>query len=836
MTSHSLARKYAWKRKFDAPSPQPIQPIKITPKLIVEMLPVLGRILKLEKNLKKQGRRPFFDAVKSSYPVIPVHGVPLGGLGGGTITRGWRGDFTRWQMHPGIYLYHTVDADQFSVRVARKNEKIQALVLNSAKPEGDYLQSWHWGLDPARASYEALFPRAWTVYEEPVSGVRLTCKQVSPFIPGNYQESSYPVSVFVWKIENTGSIEAEISLMFTFQNGIGTDNDRKGGYGNHLVRQKVQGGEIIEVDLAHTLRMPKPLEKRQTLAEQHEFEDSLTLAIAALANRDVKVSYRTRFLTTSQGLDVWADFETDGELDNYENDKASSSGAAIGAALAAKVCVPAGHKREIVFALAWDIPKARFGLGTAWYRRYTKFMGNDGKAAPNLIKVALTGWQGWDKAIKKWQKPILEDPSLPDWYKSMLFNETYYLVDGGTIWTNGRVEDEMDEAQYLPEPEIGHFGYLESHGYRMLNTYDVHFYASFALAKLFPELDLSLQRDFANSVFVEHPGEVHFFLSGARGPRKICGAVPHDLGAPTEDPWRLVNAYNAQDVSRWKDLNAKFVLQVMRDYSLTHDKQFLVEVWPAVKQAVGYLQQFDRDGDGMIENEGFPDQTYDAWTARGPSAYSGGLWLACLKSASKLAMLMGEKDLALDYLKRYEMGQRVFEDQLWNGSYYNYESSNSRHKDSIMADQLAGHWYAIACGLGGIVPDKHARSALEKTYVLNVNGYQEKTLGAMNGMRPDGQVDRTCTQSSEIWSGTTFAVAAAMLQAGIIKEAFTTARGIYEMVYEKFGLWFQTPEALSVDNTVRAISYMRPLAIWAIQQAWEERTNKQDQSATILSS
>lgn len=25
--------------------------------------------------------------------------------------------------------------------------------------------------------------------------------------------------------------------------------------------------------------------------------------------------------------------------------------------------------------------------------------------------------------------------SLPDWYKSALFNELYYISDGGTIWT-----------------------------------------------------------------------------------------------------------------------------------------------------------------------------------------------------------------------------------------------------------------------------------------------------------------------------------------------------------------------------------------------------------------
>lgn len=39
-------------------------------------------------------------------------GVPLGGIGGGSITRGWKGDFCRWQLNPGMYNYKTVIANQ----------------------------------------------------------------------------------------------------------------------------------------------------------------------------------------------------------------------------------------------------------------------------------------------------------------------------------------------------------------------------------------------------------------------------------------------------------------------------------------------------------------------------------------------------------------------------------------------------------------------------------------------------------------------------------------------------------------------------------------------------
>jgi non-lysosomal glucosylceramidase len=408
----------------------------------------------------------------------------------------------------------------------------------------------------------------------------------------------------------------------------------------------------------------------------------------------------------------------------------------------------------------------------------------------------------------------------------MLFNETYYLVDGGTIWTAGKVDADNAVPDAIPEPAIGHFAYLESHEYRMYNTYDVHFYASFALAMLWPELELGLQRDFAHALNMADDEIVTYFFSGSKAARKVPGLIPHDLGSSLEEPWAKINAYNAQDVSRWKDLNPKFVLQIARDYALTKDREFLEDLWPDVQNAVEHMYRFDKDRDGMIENDGFPDQTYDVWTAEGPSAYAGGLWLACLQAAAWLADVLGYREQAAAYRKDFERAQKVYERLLWNGEYYNYDASTSKHHDSVMADQLAGNWYSQACGLGGVVPKDHARSALASIFDLNVMGYEDGRLGAMNGMRPDGQLDKTCMQSMEIWTGTTFALAAAMLQAGLKEEAFKTAEGIFNMVYEDYGLWFQTPEALSAHESVRAISYMRPLAIWAIQWESEGLTNR----------
>lgn len=61
--------------------------------------------------------------------------------------------------------------------------------------------------------------------------------------------------------------------------------------------------------------------------------------------------------------------------------------------------------------------------------------------------------------------------SLPSWYKSALFNELYFVADGGTVWTelpedtdvSGgiRSEDGGLPAQPAVIKEYGRFAYLE---------------------------------------------------------------------------------------------------------------------------------------------------------------------------------------------------------------------------------------------------------------------------------------------------------------------------------------------------------------------------------------
>ncbi len=88
--------------------------------------------------------------------------------------------------------------------------------------------------------------------------------------------------------------------------------------------------------------------------------------------------------------------------------------------------------------------------------------------------------------------------------------------------------------------KYGRFAYLEGHEYRMYNTYDVHFYASFALAMLWPKLQEVLQYDIRDTLEQENKTQRWHLYDGKSQDRKVKNTVPHDVGDPG---WYLVVSF-----------------------------------------------------------------------------------------------------------------------------------------------------------------------------------------------------------------------------------------------------------------------------------------------------
>lgn len=738
-------------------------------------------------------------------------GAPVGGFGAGTFSRTYRGDFARWHIKTAVHKYETVFANQFAMfQKADGDSEGTARVLMNGHPADAQLSSWQWDYPVGAGEYAALYPKSWYDYKWEKFPAHVVLEQFSPVLPDNYKESSYPIAVYRWHAENPTNRPVTVSVLLSWTNMAGWfrtfTRDFKGapsqGNFNHFVSQQFGPNGTM-----------KGIVFDRNRAENVENEWDGQFVIAAMETSGVEVSYLTSFLADGDGKPVWASFAKDGSLPGKDVSWVSA-GEKLAGAIAVRFTLKPGEKKIVPMVIAWDFPIVEFGQGRRWHRRYTDFYGATGKNAWAIASDGLQNAANWSSAIDRWQAPYVNDENKPSWFRGMLFNEMYVLTDGGTFWGRPSGSD----------PKIAPtFALLECFDYAYYGTLDVSFYGSMPLLKFWPDVDKRVLRQFAATVPREWPELGLWVWKTERTgepvlhKRKKKGAVPHDLGVPEGDPFFSVNEPGWQDTNDWKDLNTKFVLMVYRDYVLTGrtDKAFLNEMWPAMKEALAYLQQFDR-GSGIPENSGYPDQTYDSWVVNGISAYCGNLWLAALRAAEETALLLDDKKSASDYHQMFLKAQESYIGKLWNGQYFRYDMDN-QSKDAIQADQLAGQWYANMTGLGDLVPHDMQISALKKIFANNVMKFGNGHLGAANGMAADGSILRGNEQGEEVWVGTTFSLAALFLSEGMKDEAFQTAWGVYHVVYETRGYWFRTPEAWNDEGNFRAPMYMRPAAVWAME-------------------
>jgi non-lysosomal glucosylceramidase len=741
-------------------------------------------------------------------------GAPVGGFGAGTFSRSYRGDFVRWHIKPGVHKYESVPGNQFAMfQKAEGDAEGVARVLASSHPAGGALNAWQWDYPVGAGDYYALYPKSWFDYRYEKFPAHVVLEQFSPILPDNYKETSYPVAVYRWHAENPTKRRVVVSVLLSWENMLGWFRTYRRDLSDAINDGNLNRAQFEPFGTGKTMK-GIVLDRNHIGKVSEEWDGQF--AIASVEEPGLELSFHTTFRADNSGAEIWKPFARDGRLAN-SSDSWTSSGEPIAGAIAVRFTLEPGEKKVIPMVIAWDLPVFEFGAGRKWYRRYTDYYGTSGLNAWAIARDALKNAAAWSDAIDAWQAPYIKDESKPLWYRGMLFNELYPLADGGTVWGRPVGAD-------AKQPPV--YSFMECYDYAFYETLDVRFYGSMPLIKFWPEIEKEVMKEFADTVPQESSERMVWIWKTEQTKvpqyriRKAKGAVPHDLGAPEEDPFKQINQFSWQDTNGWKDLNPKFVLLVYRDFVLTgaRDTDFLKYTWPAVQESLAYLGKYDSNGDGIPESEGYPDQTYDEWVARGDSAYSGGLWLASVRAAEEMAKTLGDKAAVARYHDLFVKSQAAYIKKLWNGEYFRYDTQ-SEYKDNIQADQLAGQWYADLTGLGDLVPREMQISSLKKIFDYNVMKFADGNRGAVNGMAANGTVItlKDNQQVSEVWTGTTMALSGLMLSTGMKDEAYRTLWGVYHTSYETKGYWFRTPEAWDISGDFRASMYMRPAAIWTME-------------------
>lgn len=692
-----------------------------------------------------------------------IDGAPIGGLGSGTVTWRFDGNFYKGRLSIGR---NDMDVDESCGFYMY--QKPADSVVSAKRLDAESL-----GSDQAR--YYSLFPKSWVDYY----GSSFTCKakvtQYSPIIPEDYRLSSYPVGIYEWELSNPTDEACEVSIMLTWKNDFGGRAavpvvDDKGGF---------TGIKLVNME-------PDKSDCEFSIGCEKVKGTQITYASSA----DINELYR--------------DFSNDGSLNN-------NTGAHKIGAVCVNVTLKPGQLLKFPMVLSWDMPVAEGFKDNDWYREYTRYFGRSGTNSWSIAKDALENAKEWESMVDSWQTEILNNTEYPQWLKTSLFNELYYYFIGGTIWEAGAASGQADE------PDEDMFGSLECFDFPFYGTSDVRFYGSWALLELWPDIEKQCVRQFCDSVYTTRSDR----------PEPL-GTTAHDFGM-TGNAFKRWNGYNYRDSRNWKDLNSKLILMVYRNWANTgkEDAEFLDYCWIPVQKAMEKVRSQDEDGDGLPDSKGI-DQTYDNMSLTGATAYCGGLYLAACEAAGEIARAMGDEELANTYDLWLEEGLASFNSRLWNGSYYNIDTG-SENPSRIMSDQLCGQWYAIACGLPGIVPESNAISSFQTIYDYNFKSFDGGANGIVNVMMPSGEIDTETSQSSECWVGTSWGVVAGMVQQGMTEQADEIGRSLYEAIWNKGQLWFRTPEAWQTNMTqVRSPYYMRATTVWAVKQAYDARSETVD--------
>ena len=727
-------------------------------------------------------------------------GVPLGGIGAGAIARDLQGGFGRWTIKAGTLAHLDCPENGFALWTARTGAR--ALRSAPADPRG-------WTFDPA-GWQASLFPAMWHGYR--AGGIGLVIEQLSPVAPDLMQadgsgDADLPAGVFRCHLTNHGTQPEDAAVMLSMVNFVGwfagfNGPGVPGGVAGQWMRAEARPGlRAIVMGQDHAGALD-------------EGQGQVCLAVAEAPGAEITTCPAFDF--TREGAALWAMFARDGRVAAPGAAWTTGGGfsefpaARPAAALSVRAHLAPGETCVIDFALAWDLPLIRFGQGRMHRRHYTARWGAAGNRAADLAAHALARADAWEGAIAAFHARMAEDLALPPQATGLAVNELYFLTDGLTVWT--------DE---------GHFGLIECPDYPLYNTLDLWVYAQASVARVFPALSRTVTRAYAAEV-ARGDDEVRFHLrSDARFARQRPGMLPHDLGAPNADPFLRPNDYVYQDSAAWKDLNAMFVLCAWRDIALAPaaEAAALAAEWhPATEAAMTALAAFDRDGDGMIENDGFPDQTFDNIPMRGISCYCGGLWLAALRAAAAIAQRAGAPVQAAHWQALSARAEPAFAAALWTGRYFRLDSDGA-FSDAVFAEQMFGPAFARRLGLGDVVDPAQARSALAHVWAENfLRAGQGRGVLAVTSARHSSALYAPAGEEGLQWDevliGFNYSFAAQLRSYGMEAEASQLMQALADELGPRRGLHFRTPAAIVPDRPeFRAQMNLRPLGALALAEA-----------------
>jgi uncharacterized protein (DUF608 family) len=723
----------------------------------------LGRAQAARKDLPERS----FNSVYRG-PYLNRLAFPLGGIGAGMICIEGTGAFSHFSLrnHPDIFNEPCTFA---ALKVGDAGGT--AKVLEGPVPEwkvfglggsGNGAAGTSFGLPRLQnASFEARFPFARVMLDDPEWALEVEVTAWSPFIPGSADESSLPVCGLEYHFRNTSQDRQQLTFSYNAKNFMATaetGNSIGPCDGGFILRQEGSGENPQDEGAFAAFVLDE-----KVIVDHCWFRggwwDSLTMA--------------------------WKNIER-----NRLEARLPVEGPAPGASLFVPFTLEPHRDHRIRLLFAWYIPRTHLRYGDD-PEGTPEPAGCSGDACCPTRKFHVPWYAGRfqnvGEVIDYWRE------NYPDLRaRSALFRDSFFdttlppvvteaIAANLTILKSPTVRRQCDGRLWCFE------GCGDTSGCCHGSCTHVWNYAQ-ALPHLFPDLERSLRE----TEFRESQND--------QGHQTFRAALPirqvkHDFHAAA-------------------DGQLGGIMKVHREWRISGNTEWLRRLWPRVKASLDYCTwTWDPKGKGVLEEPHHNTYDIEFW---GPDGMCTSFYLGALTAAVAMGEALG------DAVDRYRMlldrGRKYMEDRLFNGEYFQQEirwkdleavnpveaSKTSWSSDyspeaiellqregpkyqygsGCLSDGVLGCWIAQVCGLGEIIDPEKVRSSLEAIHRYNL---KQDLSDHVNPQRPSyalghegglllctwpkgGALSLPFVYSNEVWTGIEYQVASHLMMEGRVEE------------------------------------------------------------------
>jgi uncharacterized protein (DUF608 family) len=784
-------------------------------------------VLRAQENIVAKGHAKGTETMSS---VEHRSGIPLGGIGTGSVEIRSDGTLSDWQIfNMGPWAPHQPEnvgsknpdmKMSFYLRALKQGGKPMVRRL-SVSPDNQDLYNLAWLKNVQSISYTGRFPVATLKYGDEELPLKVRAIFCSPFIPHDSRSSGTPGLYATFHLENCSDEPVSVSVLSTIKNPLAWGNsdrkltnkiEEKGGSTYLTMRTAAQqvaaqtlgslcvsvnGGDAswIAGDFPHFLDINDAWWFRGAYGNVHEsflhdFRSSGVLP--SLKGSESPESFLKMSNVQIDSMAVQQKINWIKKLREY----------AYFESLAKRVLEVDRDAFSTTEGVSTFLIECRDRINEACGKERKEHPWGDGALCTSVI--LKPGEKKDVQFVMSWFFPNHYSALGPvvghmyeNWFRdaedvnSVLVSNAKPFADGTIGFANSLYETsfgtEMADAWSAQLSTLvkttwwtknGDFGVWEGLGCCGFHTTDITYQGSFNIIALFP--DLQKRQMEMGARFQREDGRVHHFF------------------AP--DLSKVDNGFDRVD------MNQQFVLLVCRDYLWTGDKEYLKRMWPHIVRAIANTAELDADGDGLPDHD-TRRNTYDAWNFFGTPSYISSLWLSSLRAGIRMAEDLGENKLAASWQKILDKGAAQFKKMLWNGEYFSLWVDKEKRDECCMTDQLSGEWFAQLIGIGHCLPRDLILTAMRAVYRNNFT----REGGLINASYPSGKEIRFSTyrngQACAPWTGIEYAMASMMLEFGLYDEALSIVSTVYDR-YLRAGQQWSHVECGS--------HYYRAMSSWSV--------------------